>query len=189
MAWHWQALMGLPRTRVSSSTVGATSLAYAEWKFSLWKGRAHHWHNRARHYMVRRASDFRSTVNHWLQVMGKDPVRELADASNIEAQFNLWRRLNKQVLARIRRMVDLPDWQCIHNGEATWTADTGNGYYGGLQMDRDFMRSYGAYLLRTKGTANHWTPLEQMVVAQIAHNSGRGFYPWPNTARNCELIP
>ena len=33
--------------------------------------------------------------------------------------------------------------------------------------------------------ADHWTPIEQMWVAERAYRSGRGFYPWPNTARYC----
>jgi hypothetical protein len=79
-------------------------------------------------------------------------------------------------------------WECIHYYEGSWTANTGNGYYGGLQMDIAFQRTYGAKLLRTKGTANRWTPLEQMWVAEKAHRAGRGFYPWPNTARACGLL-
>jgi hypothetical protein len=79
-------------------------------------------------------------------------------------------------------------WLCIHGGEGSWTSNTGNGYYGGLQMDYGFMSSYGGALLASKGTADHWTPLEQMWVAERAYSSGRGFYPWPNTARACGLI-
>lgn len=55
-------------------------------------------------------------------------------------------------------------------------------------MDIQFQASYGRSLLRTKGTADRWTPLEQMQVAEKAYSSGRGFYPWPNTARYCGLI-
>jgi hypothetical protein len=79
------------------------------------------------------------------------------------------------------------DWLCIHRYEASWT-DSGGPYYGGLQMDLTFQRRYGGYLLARKGTAEHWTPLEQMWVAERALRSGRGFYPWPNTARYCGLI-
>jgi Transglycosylase-like domain len=79
-------------------------------------------------------------------------------------------------------------WQCIHRYEGPWNARTGNGFYGGLQMDYGFMRTYGAHLLRKKGTADRWTPLEQMWVAEKAHRSGRGFGPWPNTARACGLV-
>ena len=78
-------------------------------------------------------------------------------------------------------------WLCIHRYEASWHAHTGNGYYGGLQMDLDFQRFYAAWLLREKGTADHWTPLEQMWVAERAHRDS-GFWPWPNTARMCGLL-
>ena len=80
------------------------------------------------------------------------------------------------------------EWTCIHHYEGSWTARTGNGYYGGLQMDISFQRTYAPQLLRVKGTADRWTPLEQMWVAEKAHRSGRGFYPWPNTARYCGLL-
>lgn len=79
------------------------------------------------------------------------------------------------------------EWMCIHKGEGSWT-DPNAPYYGGLQMDMSFMRTYGWHLLQTKGTADNWTPLEQMWVAERAWASGRGFYPWPNTARWCGLI-
>jgi Transglycosylase-like domain len=78
-------------------------------------------------------------------------------------------------------------WLCIHRYEGAWNANTGNGYYGGLQMDYDFMSTYGKSLLRRKGTANNWTPYEQMLVAERAHRT-RGFHPWPRTARKCGLL-
>jgi Transglycosylase-like domain len=83
---------------------------------------------------------------------------------------------------------NVSSWECIHQGEGAWRSNTGNGYYGGLQMDLGFQQAYGAHLLRRKGTADHWTPLEQIWVAETARRSGRGFYPWPNTARVCGLI-
>jgi hypothetical protein len=55
-------------------------------------------------------------------------------------------------------------------------------------MDVQFQRTYAPGLFSLKGTADHWTPLEQMWVAERAHRAGRGFYPWPNTARYCGLI-
>ena len=81
----------------------------------------------------------------------------------------------------------LSAWTCIHRYEGAWT-DTGAPYYGGLQMDLGFQRTYGAALLARKGTADHWTPLEQMWTAEKAFRSGRGFWPWPNTARYCGLL-
>lgn len=83
-------------------------------------------------------------------------------------------------------------WLCIHNNEGSWT-DSGDPYWGGLQMDRGFMATYSAmfarhFHYRLHGFANSWTPIQQMWVAEMAFSSGRGFYPWPNTARLCHLI-
>ena len=54
-------------------------------------------------------------------------------------------------------------------------------------MDVGFQHSYGGWLFTRKGTANHWSPLEQIWVAENALKS-RGFWPWPNTARYCGLL-
>jgi hypothetical protein len=55
-------------------------------------------------------------------------------------------------------------------------------------MDLGFQETYGRWLFVRKGTADHWTPLEQMWVAEKALRAGRGFYPWPLTARWCGLL-
>lgn len=80
------------------------------------------------------------------------------------------------------------DFGCIHRYEGSWTAATGNGYYGGLQMDSDFMRAYGREFLAAYGTADKWPPMVQVAVAMRAYLSGRGFWPWPNSARLCGLL-
>jgi hypothetical protein len=80
------------------------------------------------------------------------------------------------------------DFSCIHGYEGSWTANTGNGYYGGLQMDLPFQRRYGSDYLRRWGTADHWPVWAQVAAAVRAYRSGRGFFPWPNTARACGLI-
>lgn len=79
-------------------------------------------------------------------------------------------------------------FMCIHRYEGSWTANTGNGYYGGLQMDRSFMGSYGADAIRRYGLAHVWPPHVQIIVADRARRTGRGYGPWPNTARMCGLI-
>lgn len=79
------------------------------------------------------------------------------------------------------------EWLCIHSYEGAWN-DPNSPYYGGLQMDMSFQRSYGWSALKRWGTADNWHPLTQMWVAERAFASGRGFYPWPNTARYCGLI-
>lgn len=80
-------------------------------------------------------------------------------------------------------------WQCIHRQEARWD-DPNPPYYGGLQMGHWFMRTYGGHLYRRKGTADHWTPAEQMWVAERAykreHYSRSWLYgQWPATAPPC----
>jgi hypothetical protein len=81
---------------------------------------------------------------------------------------------------------ELGGWLCIHRYEGSW-ADSGGPYWGGFQMDLSFQQTYGGWLLRHKGTADHWSPLEQIWVAVRASHS-RGFSPWPNTARYCGLL-
>lgn len=77
---------------------------------------------------------------------------------------------------------------CIHHGEGAWTSNTGNGYFGGLQMDRQFMATYGPEFVRAFGTADRWPRAVQVAVAIRAYLSGRGFRPWPNTARSCGVL-
>jgi hypothetical protein len=98
-----------------------------------------------------------------------------------------WRIRAERARYRAHHPPHLGEWRCIHRWEGSWT-DPNSPYYGGLQMDLSFQRAYGAGLLRRKGTANHWAPYEQMWVAERAVKAGRGFYPWPNTARRCGLI-
>lgn len=90
---------------------------------------------------------------------------------------------------------DVSAWGCIHynprtrTGEGAWDSNTGNGYYGGLQMDQSFQDSYGSDMEKAYGGNAHlWHPYDQMIVAERARRSGRGYYPWPNTARACGLI-
>ena len=76
---------------------------------------------------------------------------------------------------------------CIHRYEGAWD-DPNPPYFGGLQMDLTFQRTYGGEYLRAFGTADHWPPSLQIAVAIRAYLSGRGFWPWPNTARICGLL-
>ena len=79
-------------------------------------------------------------------------------------------------------------FECIHGFEGAWDSNTGNGYYGGLQMDLQFQSLYGPEFLSRWGTADNWPPWAQLVAAVRAYQSGRGFAPWPNTARFCGLL-
>lgn len=75
---------------------------------------------------------------------------------------------------------------CIHHHEGAWNANTGT-YFGGMQMDMDFQRSYGSEFLAQWGTADNWPIWAQLVAAKRAYASGRGFGPWPYTAVECGL--
>jgi hypothetical protein len=75
---------------------------------------------------------------------------------------------------------------CIHGFEGSWQ-DAGAPFWGGLQMDSGFQRTYGREFYRAWGTADHWPPFVQLAVAMRAYLAGRGFGPWPNTSRMCGL--
>lgn len=122
------------------------------------------------------------------------PARpRLAPEGKRREQLARWRARARSAGAALERAIPhRSQWLCIHSHEAGpqvggWSANTGNGYYGGLQMDRAFQDAYGNGLLQRKGTADHWTPEEQMLAAERAHQVS-GFAPWPNTARMCGLL-
>jgi hypothetical protein len=74
---------------------------------------------------------------------------------------------------------------CVHRHEGSWT-DSGAPYYGGMQMDWTFMRTHGRWLLARKGTAEHWTPREQLRVAYRGWRA-QGWAAWPTASRACGL--
>lgn len=134
----------------------------------------------------------------WQRVMSTGLTKSSGTARRIEsAAYRRWvRDLWRRRAIRTSRLAQNPPhksaWLCLHQHErhptSGWRTNTGNGFYGGLQMDWSFMRTYGARLLRLKGTADRWTPLEQMWVGERALRAGRGFHPWPNSASACGLI-
>jgi hypothetical protein len=129
----------------------------------------------------------------WQRLMGvaRTPSSGTARRSRV-AEYRQWvHALWRRRAVRVRHTAANPPrkaaWLCIHRHEGAWN-DPGAPYYGGLQMDISFQRAYGADLLRRKGTADNWTAVEQMWVAERAYRSGRGFSPWPNTARSCGVL-
>lgn len=129
----------------------------------------------------------------WQRLMGHPLTPHAATAARSPSPaYRRWvLRTWQKHAARARRAALNPPhkraWLCIHRYEGRWD-DPNPPYWGGLQMDLSFQRAYGRELLRRKGTADKWTPLEQMWVAERAYASGRGFHPWPNTARYCGLL-
>jgi hypothetical protein len=144
--------------------------------------------------VLRQIDSARHETWRWEGVVGRGPTQSSRSERRMENVvyrrwvLSLWLRRATRARQRAQHPPHLRDWLCIHRYEGGWRDDTGNGYYGGLQMDMGFQRTYAPWLLRKKGTANHWTALEQIWVAERARESGRGFYPWPNTARACGLI-
>lgn len=140
-------------------------------------------------YWSRHVRIYRAEARHWLTVIRTQPpqgtTRSLAGQSldQLHRLSHLWYRRAKQDFTRAHHPPFFTTWLCIHRYEGSWS-DHGAPYWGGLQMDYSFQESYGGWLLRTKGTADHWTSLEQIWVAVRAWRA-RGFSPWPNTAVWC----
>jgi hypothetical protein len=131
---------------------------------------------------------FRHRTWHWQRVMGHPVTLTLRHPpAEPSVRIRTWKRIAVRTQTTAEHPPHARAWECIHHYEGSWT-DGNAPYYGGLQMDLGFQRRYGRALLARKGTANHWTPLEQMWVAERALRAGRGFYPWPNTARYCGLL-
>jgi hypothetical protein len=122
--------------------------------------------------------------------------------AQIRRELSFWARTDRltRKLARVplaRRIPRWREWQCIATYEShkIWSMSpnsepsSGGAYWGGLQMDISFQRTYGADMIRRHhgGLANTWTAPEQITVANRAWKT-RGYYPWPNTARSCGLI-
>ena len=134
---------------------------------------------------------YRADTRHWLTVMNGRPTarvsRSLAAHSFGRLRYleRRWRHRAHAAWWRATHPPSMQSWLCIHRYEGSW-ADSGSPSWGGLQMDLSFQQTYGGWLLRHKGTADHWSPLEQIWVAVRASHS-RGFSPWPNTARDCGL--
>ncbi len=121
----------------------------------------------------------------WNSVMGVR--RRLPAVAPTIGALHAWRAVARRAYLAYLNPPHKRGWLCIHRYEGAWS-DSGDPYWGGLQMDRGFMEFYAPKHLLASGWANHWSPIDQMWVAERAFRSGRGYYPWPNTARYCGLI-
>jgi hypothetical protein len=144
-------------------------------------------------YLLKLIRRHQAETWHWQRLMRRPLTPSTHSAHRVRhPRYRRWvLRLWVERVRHVRRLAAQPPrrkaWRCIQRYEAPWN-DPAGPYYGGLQMDLGFQRRYGLDLMRRKGTADNWTPLEQMWVAERAYRDGRGFYPWPNTARACGLI-
>ena len=131
---------------------------------------------------------FRTDTQHWLTVMRGHPTNvsrapTSRSLGRLRQLVRRWRHRAHSAWWHATHPPNMQAWNCIHHYEGSW-ADSGGPYWGGLQMDLSFQQTYGGWLLSHKGTADHWSPLEQIWVGVRAART-QGFSPWPNTARYC----
>jgi hypothetical protein len=85
-------------------------------------------------------------------------------------------------------------WDCLAHYESAhrWSADTGNGYYGGLQFSSRTWLYYGGYRYSGNYWPNKATRREQIVIARRVAWEGwldrrpqGGRNAWPSTWSRC----
>jgi len=217
LAWTYERAGRSPRTPSSFSYRRSTDRAYLQWTLDAWTRQAYASQARALSAIHRRLAvplpaqpGLHAAVSTRLRYSRGLALRlrriypgtvtrafASARARTDRGTLRLWQERSAAaalaVVLHVTRQADLPGWleddfMCIHHYEGVWTANTGNGYYGGLQMDLTFQRLYGAEFLARFGTAEAWPVWAQLQAAARAYGSGRGFRPWPNTARACGLV-
>jgi hypothetical protein len=140
-------------------------------------------HRRANVRLIRR---YRAQTWRWQRLTGVGLTRRSVAPATMQV-LEFWARAARRARVKALHPPHRAAWLCIHRYEGSWR-DSGDPYWGGLQMDRGFMHGYAPGYLLHRGYADRWSPLEQMWVAERAYRSGRGFWAWPNTARMCGLI-
>jgi hypothetical protein len=217
LTWTYERAAEQRKTSTSFSDRRSTDRAYLQWSIDAWTRRADLARRAALAKIQRRLSvhlpksprlyarlSARVTYSRRLtlslrRIYPGRVTRQFASATGGTGSetLRLWQQRGALAAVAVaehsERLVTIPaslsiSFLCIHRYEGAWTANTGNGYYGGLQMDLSFQGSYGADFLKRWGTADNWPAWAQLQAAVRAYQSGRGFYPWPNTARACGLI-
>lgn len=143
---------------------------------------------RAINYWSGVAARAKASTRYWLAVVRGTPPRRIASNRKLSAHAAqaFARKWHRRAIAA-RRLAHHPPrleaWNCIHHYEGSWT-DPNAPYWGGLQMDYSFQNAYGHWLLQHRGTADHWTRLQQ-IWAGVRAWRVRGFEPWAGTAHLC----
>jgi Transglycosylase-like domain len=216
VTWEFQSAARGKRTPTSFSYRRSSDRAYLRWTIDSWTRRAYQARDLALRTIRRKLSvqlpeppGLRTSLIRELRYSRRLTIalrriypgrvtRRFASAHERtdRATLRLWQqREAAAALLVVRngvRQARIDAWLndaflCIHHFEGAWTSNTGNGYYGGLQMDRRFMSMYGGAFVARWGTADNWPAWAQLEAAARAHTA-RGFSPWPNTARACGLI-
>jgi hypothetical protein len=216
VAWTYQRAAKVHTTPSSFSYRRSADPAYLQWSVARWRAHEHTARLTALHALKRRLdlslptgpgphaslsrriAYARALTVRLQRIYPGRPARSLASAAPARERLFAWEsRAAAAAFAVSRHATRLsvigPRWltdafTCIHGYEGAWTSNSGNGYYGGLQMDYGFMQRYGTEYLQRWGTADRWPAWAQIAASVRAYQSGRGFYPWPNTARACGLL-
>jgi hypothetical protein len=217
LTWTFQRAAHVRRTPTAYSDRRSTDAAYLQWSANTWMRRADAARDRAlgrihrtlsvalpdaprlHSRLARRLSYSRAVALKLRRIYPGSVTRRFASAHARTGKetLRLWQiRLARAAVQVMRHGYARPPipaflqsaFLCIHHYEGAWTSNTGNGYYGGLQMDARFQGLYGADYVQRWGTADRWPAWAQLQAAARAYRSGRGFYPWPRTARACGLI-
>ena len=217
LTWTYERAADRKKTPTSYSDRRSSDRAYLQWSIDTWTRRADLARREAVTRIQRKLAvklpkaprlyaklSARVTYSRKLtlslrKIYPGQVTRSFASATGATGRetLRLWQRRSALAAVAVAehgdRLTAIPaslaaSFMCIHHYEGAWNANTGNGYYGGLQMDLTFQGNYGADFLRRWGTADTWPVWAQLQAAVRAYQSGRGFYPWPNTARACGLI-
>jgi hypothetical protein len=143
-------------------------------------------------YLEGKLQQYERSTWYWQRLTGSTETqtagRTLASmaVSDLSHTVHVWQQRALEAHRVAQHPPHMAQWMCIHHYEGAWN-DVGSPYWGGLQMSLTFQERYGGWIYKEKGTADHWTPLEQIWTAEKALKT-RGFWPWPNTARMCGLI-
>jgi hypothetical protein len=216
LTWTYERAAHLERTPTSFSDRRSSDPAYLQWSIDTWTKRAYVANVKALAALHRRLSvdlphpptlharlsarlgySRRLTLRLRRIYPGTvSPGFARAQAATDRATLRLWQARSARAALAVAQHAGpaaIPAglrgaFFCIHRYEGAWGSNTGNGYYGGLQMDLQFQGLYGPEFLRRWGTADNWPVWAQLQAAVRAYESGRGFGPWPNTARACGLL-
>lgn len=133
---------------------------------------------------------FKMSLSHERQVVAWLESRKAPRTLDRRTELGWFRaavRWHTRLLARYSAKLPHPAahlafWTCVHNGEGAWDSQTGNGYYGGLQM------TYGWAGLVTNAAL--LSPADQIRAAEEGfRRSGYSVAwllgQWPNTSPPC----
>lgn len=215
LTWTYERAARVKRTPTSFSDRRSTDAAFLQWSIETWTERAYTANLRVLAALHRISIDLPKPPRLHAQLSSRLAyTRRLtlrlrriypgrvtrrfasAQAATAPATLRLWQERSARAALAVADHAGpaaipagLRDaFLCIHHYEGAWGSNTGNGYYGGLQMDLPFQSVYGGDFLARWGTADNWPAWAQLEAAVRAYRSGRGFGPWPNTARACGLL-